>query len=191
MFVVHSLYNIIIFYFVIILTIVLASCAENNKNIPISGADVTSESNIEVDSNTSDDNDSQISVSDNIDARDKTKQEVLTEELIEVGDRVFFDYDKSRFKNEGVETLKRQARFLLKNKNLTVRIEGHCDHRGTREYNLALGERRAYSVKNFLISLGIEETRISVISYGKERPQSLNNDEASWAQNRTAVTVIN
>ena len=177
--------------FVIILTIVLASCAENNKNIPVSGADVTSESNIEVDSNTSDDNDSQISVSDNIDARDKTKQEVLTEELIEVGDRVFFDYDKSRFKNEGVETLKRQARFLLKNKNLTVRIEGHCDHRGTREYNLALGERRAYSVKNFLISLGIEETRISVISYGKERPQSLNNDEASWAQNRTAVTVIN
>ncbi len=177
--------------FVIIITIVLFSCAENNKNIPISGADVTSESNIEVDSNTSDDNDSQISVSDNIDARDKTKQEVLTEELIEVGDRVFFDYDKSRFKNEGVETLKRQARFLLKNKNLTVRIEGHCDHRGTREYNLALGERRAYSVKNFLISLGIEETRISVISYGKERPQSLNNDEASWAQNRTAVTVIN
>ena len=133
----------------------------------------------------------QISVSDNIDARDKTKQEVLTEELIEVGDRVFFDYDKSRFKNEGVETLKRQARFLLKNKNLTVRIEGHCDQRGTREYNLALGERRAYSVKNFLVSLGIEESRISVISYGKERPQSLNNDEASWAQNRTAVTVIN
>ena len=178
-------------FFVIILTIVLASCAENIKNIPISGADVTSESNIEVDSNASDDNDSQISVSDNIDARDKTKQEVLTEELIEVGDRVFFDYDKSRFKNEGVETLKRQARFLLKNKNLTVRIEGHCDQRGTREYNLALGERRAYSVKNFLVSLGIEESRISVISYGKERPQSLNNDEASWAQNRTAVTVIN
>ena len=100
--------------FVIILTIVLASCAENNKNIPISGADVTSESNIEVDSNTSDDNDSQISVSDNIDARDKTKQEVLTEELIEVGDRVFFDYDKSRFKNEGVETLKDKQGFIKK-----------------------------------------------------------------------------
>ena len=178
-------------FFVTTFIIVLASCAENNKNIPISGADVTSESEIEVDSNASDENGSQISVSDNTDARDKTKQEVLTEELIEVGDRVFFDYDKSRFKNEGVETLKRQARFLLKNKNLTVRIEGHCDHRGTREYNLALGERRAYSVKNFLVSLGIEESRISVISYGKERPQSLNNDEASWAQNRTAVTVIN
>ena len=175
-------------YFFLLLVIFIVSCAENKK-IPISGADVTSDSNPENSPSASDD--SKISVSDNIDARDKTKQEVLTEELIEVGDRVFFDYDKSRFKNEGVETLKRQARFLLKNKNLTVRIEGHCDHRGTREYNLALGERRAYSVKNFLISLGIEETRISVISYGKERPQSLNNDEASWAQNRTAVTVIN
>ena len=100
--------------FVIILTIVLASCAENNKNIPISGADVTSESNIQIDSNTSDENDSQISVSDNIDARDKTKQEVLTEELIEVGDRVFFDYDKSRFKNEGVETLKETSKVFIK-----------------------------------------------------------------------------
>ena len=63
--------------------------------------------------------------------------------------------------------------------------------RGTREYNLALGERRAYSVKSFLVSLGVEERRISVISYGKEKPQSLNDDEASWAQNRTAITVIN
>ena len=87
--------------------------------------------------------------------------------------------------------MKRQARFLLNNKELTVRIEGHCDQRGTREYNLALGERRAYSVKNFLVTLGIEENRISVISYGKERPQSLNDDEDSWAQNRTAITIIN
>ena len=119
------------------------------------------------------------------------QENILVEEFLEVGDRVFFDYDESRFKNEGVETLKRQARFLLKNKNLTVRIEGHCDQRGTREYNLALGERRAFSVKNFLISLGVEQSRISVISYGKEKPQSLDENEAAWAQNRTAVTVIN
>ncbi len=177
-------------YIILLLITVFVSCAENQK-IPISGADVTSENNTEDSSVSNDENGSKISVSDNINAKDKTKQEVLVEELVEVGDRVFFDYDESRFKNEGVETLKRQARFLLKNKNLTVRIEGHCDQRGTREYNLALGERRAYSVKNFLVSLGIEESRISVISYGKERPQSLNNDEESWAQNRTAITIIN
>ena len=175
---------------ILILVIVFVSCADNNKKIPISGADVTSESNTEDNSNSNVD-ESQISVSDNIDSQNKTKVDILTEELVEVGDRVFFDYDESRFKNEGVETLKRQARFLLNNKELTVRIEGHCDQRGTREYNLALGERRAYSVKNFLVSLGIEESRISVISYGKERPQSLNNDEDAWAQNRTAITIIN
>ena len=174
--------------FILLLVIFIVSCADNKK-IPISGADVTSDSNQEGNNDASDG--SEISVSDNMDSRDKTKEEVLVEELVEVGDRVFFDYDKSRFKNEGVETLKRQARFLLKNKELTVRIEGHCDQRGTREYNLALGERRAYSVKNFLVSLGVEESRISVISYGKERPQSLNDDEDSWAQNRTAITVIN
>ena len=111
--------------------------------------------------------------------------------IVNVGDRVFFDYDQSRFKNEGVETLKRQAKFLLKNLDLTVRIEGHCDQRGTREYNLALGERRAFSVKSFLVSLGVEESRISVISYGKEKPQSSGENETSWAQNRTAITVIN
>ena len=174
-------------YFFLLLVIFIVSCAENKK-IPISGADVTSDNNTDKNPNASDE--SKISVSD-IDSKDKTKEEVLVEELVEVGDRVFFDYDKSRFKNEGVETLKRQARFLLENKQLTVRIEGHCDQRGTREYNLALGERRAYSVKNFLVSLGVEENRISVISYGKERPQSLNDDEDSWAQNRTAITVIN
>mgnify|MGYP001172270082 FL=1 len=175
---------------ILILVIVFVSCAANNKKIPISGADVTSENNTEDNSNSNVD-ESQISVSDNIESQKKTKVDILTEELVEVGDRVFFDYDESRFKNEGVETLKRQARFLLNNKELTVRIEGHCDQRGTREYNLALGERRAYSVKNFLVSLGIEESRISVISYGKERPQSLNNDEDAWAQNRTAITIIN
>ena len=172
-------------YLSFIFVLIFVSCADNNKKIPVSGAEVTSENSSDLE------NESQISVSDNLDSKGKTKQQILTEELIEVGDRVFFDYDESRFKSEGVETLKRQARFLLNNKNLTVRIEGHCDQRGTREYNLALGERRAYSVKNFLVSLGIEENRISVVSYGKERPQSLENNENSWSQNRTAITVIN
>ena len=73
--------------------------------------------------------------------------------------------------------MKRQARFLLNNKDLTVRIEGQCEIRGTREYNLDLGERRAFSVKSFLVSLGVEEGRISVISYGKEKPQSFGDNE--------------
>ena len=87
--------------------------------------------------------------------------------------------------------MKRQAKFLIKNKNLTVTIEGHCDARGTREYNLALGERRAYSVKSFLTSLGVAENRISVISFGKEKLISLENNEEAWAQSRTAITIIN
>ncbi|PPR26962.1 MAG: Outer membrane lipoprotein Omp16 [Alphaproteobacteria bacterium MarineAlpha9_Bin4] len=178
-------------YLYLILVIVLASCTENTKNIPITGADVTSDNNSEDTTIKNQDDSSEIKVSDNASENKKSMEEILIEELIEVGDRVFFDYDESRFKNEGVETLKRQARFLLNNKDLTVRIEGHCDQRGTREYNLALGERRAFSVKSFLVSLGVEESRISVISYGKEKPQSLNENEASWAQNRTAITVIN
>ena len=92
---------------------------------------------------------------------------------------------------EGVETLKRQARFLLNNLDLTITIEGHCDARGTREYNLALGERRAYSVKSFLSSLGVAEDRISIISFGKEKMQSSDDNESAWAQSRTAITIIN
>jgi len=175
-------------YIILILVVVLFSCSENTKNVPITGAEMRTESISGDESKQSgEDNKSSISVTDNI----KSTNDVLIEELTEVGDRVFFDYDQSRFKNEGVETLKRQAKFLQKNLDLTVRIEGHCDQRGTREYNLALGERRAFSVKSFLVSLGVEESRISVISYGKEKPQSSGENETSWAQNRTAITVIN
>ena len=179
-------------YLLFLFVLVVVSCSENTKNIPITGADVTLDSTTDDNSKVIDQVDnSQISVSDNAVENEKSEEEILIEELVEVGDRVFFDYDESRFKNEGVETLKRQARFLLNNRDLTVRIEGHCDQRGTREYNLALGERRAFSIKSFLVSLGIEESRISVISYRKEKPQSLNDNESSWAQNRTAITVIN
>ncbi len=175
-------------FFIYFSIVALISCAEQNKNIPVTGADVSVENNEEDSSKTSINDETKLSITDN---KEKTAEEVLIEELLEVGDRVFFDYDETKFKDEGVETLKRQARFLLKNKTLTVRIEGHCDQRGTREYNLALGERRAFSVKSFLVSLGVAESRVSVISYGKERPQASNNNEAARAQNRTAITVIN
>ena len=121
----------------------------------------------------------------------KVKEDILAEKLIEVGDRVFFDYDKSSFRDKGIETLKRQAEFLLLNKETTITIEGHCDERGTSEYNLALGERRASSVKNYLVSLGVSPDRISVLSYGKEKPPVIGNNEYSWSQSRTAITVIN
>ncbi len=115
-------------------------------------------------------------------------QDILVQE---VGDRVFFDYDQSTVRPDGEETLRRQAEFLKQNRGLTLKISGHCDERGTREYNLALGERRANAARNYLISLGIHPTRISTISYGKERPIVLGHNEAAWAQNRVGVSGIN
>lgn len=107
-----------------------------------------------------------------------------------VGDRVFFEYDSASVDNEGQETLKRQAEWLKKYSDVNVTVEGHCDERGTREYNLALGERRATSAKKYLASLGVSASRISTISYGKERPAVVGSDDSSWSQNRRAVTVI-
>ena len=108
-----------------------------------------------------------------------------------VGDRVFFDFDKSTIKPEGKTTLQRQADWLKKYPNVTVTLEGHCDERGTREFNLALGERRATAVRNALVALGIPAARVKTVSYGKERPAVLGSNEAAWAQNRRGVTVIN
>ena len=107
------------------------------------------------------------------------------------GDRVLFAYDRSEISPEGQQTLQRQSEWLRRYPNITVLIEGHADERGTREYNLSLGERRAEMVKNALIALGISAARISTISYGKERPEIPHSDEQSYAQNRRAVTVVN
>lgn len=120
-----------------------------------------------------------------------TREEQLQQDLLQVGDRVFFDYDKSTFLPEGEETLRRQAQFLSNNPDVTITIEGHCDERGTREYNIALGERRAEAAKAYLVSLGIDPARVSTISFGKERPAVTGHDEFSWSQNRAAVTVVN
>jgi peptidoglycan-associated lipoprotein len=108
-----------------------------------------------------------------------------------VGDRVFFDTDKSSIKPEGQQTLQRQAEWLKRYPNVTITIEGHCDERGTREYNLALGDRRATAVSRALVALGVQANRVKTISYGKERPAVLGSNEAAWAQNRRGVTVIN
>ena len=108
-----------------------------------------------------------------------------------VGDRVFFDYDKSSLKPEGKDQLTKWVAFLQKYPNDQLLVEGHCDERGTREYNLALGERRANAVKEFLVANGVAATRLKTVSYGKERPAVLGSNEAAYAQNRRGVGVIN
>jgi len=107
------------------------------------------------------------------------------------GDRVFFAFDRADISAEAREILTRQADWLRRYPNVNVTIEGHCDERGTREYNLALGERRAQAVKNVLVASGIPASRISTISYGKERPIVVGSNEEAWAQNRVAITTVN
>ncbi len=107
-----------------------------------------------------------------------------------VGDRVFFDTDSSTVREDGRQTLNRQAEWLKKYGNYQITIEGHCDERGTREYNLALGERRANAARQYLIAQGIPASRIKTVSYGKERPDPVGSDEAAWARNRRAVTAL-
>lgn len=110
--------------------------------------------------------------------------------VINVGDRVFFAYDKYDLDAEARSALEGQAAWLKKYPTRILSIEGHCDERGTREYNLALGERRANAVKNYLVALGVDSSRVSTISYGKERPVALGSNESAWTQNRRGVTVV-
>jgi len=110
--------------------------------------------------------------------------------VVNVGDRVFFGYDRHDLTPEGQRTLEMQANWLKQYPAVNVSIEGHCDERGTREYNLALGERRASAVKSYLSALGVEGSRINTISYGKERPAVLGSNPSAWQQNRRGVTVV-
>lgn len=104
-------------------------------------------------------------------------------------DTIYFDTDRYNIDSADVAALQTQAQWLSRYPAKRVTLEGHADERGTRDYNLALGERRANAAKNYLVSLGIEPARISTVSYGKERPVALGSDEESWAKNRRAVTV--
>jgi peptidoglycan-associated lipoprotein len=107
-----------------------------------------------------------------------------------VGDRVFFDTDLSNIREDGRGTLAKQAEWLKKYTNYPITIEGKCDERGTREYNLALGERRANAVRQYLVAQGIPADRIKTISYGKERPEAVGSDEGAWARNRVGITTL-
>lgn len=107
-----------------------------------------------------------------------------------VGDRVFFDTDRSTVRPDGRATLDKQSAWLKQFPSTTVTVEGHADERGTREYNLALGNRRATAAKNYLVATGINPNRVTTISYGKERPAVVGSNEQAWSQNRRAVTVV-
>jgi peptidoglycan-associated lipoprotein len=109
---------------------------------------------------------------------------------VNVGDTVHFEYDKTEITSEDRDILQRQAAWLQKYAQVRVTIEGHCDPRGTREYNLALGGRRANAVKEYLVSVGVPASRIDTISYGKERPVCTESDESCWGQDRRGVTTI-
>ena len=111
--------------------------------------------------------------------------------VVNVGDRVFFESDQTELSPQAIATLDKQAQWLQHYNRYTFTIEGHADERGTREYNLALGARRAATVRDYLVSRGIAANRMRTISYGKERPVATCDDISCWSQNRRAVTVLN
>ena len=117
-------------------------------------------------------------------------KQTKADKLIAVGDRVLFDYDSAKLDSSAKILLDAQSRFLRANTDLNFIIEGHADERGTREYNLALGEQRATAVRDYLVIQGIDSDRIKVISYGKEKPAVVGSNTMAWSKNRRAVTII-
>ena len=125
------------------------------------------------------------SVSSTVSSKEGTVRELVRN----VGDRVFFETDSSRLSASARSTISKQAEWLNTN-GVNLLIEGHADERGTRDYNLALGARRANAVRDFMVSLGVDPSRLSTVSYGKERPVSLCADESCWSKNRRSVSAI-
>ena len=112
-------------------------------------------------------------------------------EMMAIGDTVLFGYDSSALSSAALETLDAQAALLNAKPSFRVKIEGHADERGTREYNLALGQRRASATRDYLVAKGVDGSRIRIVSYGKERPAAIGSNEEAWAKNRRTVTVLN
>lgn len=110
--------------------------------------------------------------------------------VVNIGDRVFFGYDQSDLSSEARGMVEKQAQWLKTYPSVNIMIEGHADERGTREYNLALADKRASSVRSYLVALGVPTSRLQTISYGKERPAVLGSDESAWSQNRRGVLVV-
>ena len=148
----------------------LASCAATNTN---QGGDVDAAS-----SSTSSGSDSSITAG--------TQEDLI----VNVGDRVFFEFDSSELTVDAQATLDAQAAWLMQYSDTNITIEGHADERGTREYNLALGDKRAFAVYSYLAQAGIDTNRMEYISWGKERPEVVGSDETAYSQNRRGVTTV-
>lgn len=179
-------------YFIIIaLLSVIAACGGKPKETAetTSAGETTTTTTSQENANVSSDV-SQSSEDKSVDLRDTITPGSEKDFLVNVGDRVFFDFDSSAIGEKSQETLKAQAAWLKAYPALNVIIEGHADERGTREYNLALGERRAESVKKYLVALGLSSVRIQTVSFGKERPAVAGSNENAWRQNRRGVTVV-
>ena len=118
------------------------------------------------------------------------KQDIIAARNLFMNENIYFDFDRSNIKHKAQEILKRKADWLRNNPGESIIIEGHCDERGTNEYNLALGDRRAQSAKNFIVDMGIAESRLTTISYGEERPVNPRHNEKAWLKNRRAQFVL-
>ena len=185
----ESFYMIIKLFTGALLVFFLAACSTTPKDTADSSGSGSSSSSSDVSSSGSDSSSDSSSESSLESASiEKGSQEDL---IVNVGDRVFFNYDSAELDADAQELLQDQVAWLKQYSDVSVIIEGHCDERGTREYNLALGEKRAQSVKNYLINLGISSDRVSTISYGKERPAVIGSNNGAWAQNRRSVTIVN
>jgi peptidoglycan-associated lipoprotein len=177
---------------VLMVTLVLAACATAPKETASTKSTTSSTSSTSSDSSASDSSTASSST-------EVTKLEVVdgvyvgtdTVEMlaVDVPDRIFFAYDSYSLASGAQDTLAKQAKWLKANGSVTISIEGHADERGTREYNLALGDRRANAAKDFLMAQGISSSRITTISFGKERPVNAASNKKAWAQNRRSVTV--
>ena len=122
---------------------------------------------------------------------DNSALEAARADMMSIGDTVLFGYDSSQLSAEAMATLDAQAALLNAKQSFRVKIEGHADERGTREYNLALGERRASATRDYLVAKGVDGSRIRIVSYGKERPAVVGSNEDAWMKNRRSVTVLN
>ncbi len=122
---------------------------------------------------------------------DNSALEAARADMMSIGDTVLFGYDSSQLSADAMATLDAQAALLNAKPSFRVKVEGHADERGTREYNLALGERRASATRDYLVAKGVDGSRIRIVSYGKERPAVVGSNEDAWAKNRRSVTVLN
>ena len=190
---IFNLRSITRYTLVLIVTLVLAACATAPKEAASTKTSSSTSSSTTTD--TTDTTDTTESSSSSEAAKSEIEYGVYigseTVEMlaVDVPDRVFFSYDSYSLTEDAQDTLAKQAKWLKVNGSVTISIEGHADERGTREYNLALGDRRANAAKDFLMAQGISSSRITTISFGKERPVKGGSNAKAWAQNRRSVTV--